>query len=47
MGRKMWYDVKKDGERSLSMLTILMGRAKTGKSDMLLRQIAALGRGDP
>ena len=25
------------------MLTILIGRAKTGQSDLLLRQIAALG----
>jgi len=43
MGREIWYDNKKESERSFRMLTILMGRAKTGKSDTLLRQIAALG----
>lgn len=41
----MWYDTmqKRTKKGDGGMLTILMGRAKTGKSAEILRQIAARG----
>lgn len=42
---RMWYDTmqKRTKKGDGGMLTILMGRAKTGKSAEILRQIAARG----